>query len=566
MTLFGTTSPKLANNGLQMIKTANSYQEEGKVTSQRPDDRLSALPESPAYWGLLAVAGYSLLRSVVYAAIKPFWFDEVLTFVVSRQGAPSTIWAALKQGVDGNPPTFYLLEHFVASLLRNEHIGYRLLSIAGFVCALLFLFVFLKTRCGSHSSLLCSSLLLITPLFTLYAEEARPYSLVAALIALAMVCYQRIPGIVWTVGLGASLLIAALLHYYTVLALAPFFLAELALVYFARQIRFKVWLALALPLVPIAVSWPRLMWMKQNWGAHFWAGAALSDVSATYGAYFRVGPPWGIAICVLTIMIILLPLFRRFSANDESLLQPALIAERVLIAGLIALPLIGFAVAKIAHGPFVERYFLPSIFGFATGAALVLRSAPAKTLLAAAILVFVALSSQEVGFWKGLKSRETVASMTAPLTKLADNSNFLDLPIVLSDSGYFVEIWHYAPAAIFRRAVTLPDPESAVTYTGIDTVDKLVLALRPYGPPGIQDFASFRAAHPRFLLYSDGSRFDWLATRLAHDGYRVERLSWDLGGAAYLVEAPHSREPSTTYSLPASTVPLRNLTVKSAAP
>ena len=89
-----------------MIETANSSQEEGKVTSQRPDDRLSALPESLVYWGLLVVAAYSLLRSVVYAAIKPFWFDEVLTYVVSRQGTPSAIWAALKQGVDGNPPTF----------------------------------------------------------------------------------------------------------------------------------------------------------------------------------------------------------------------------------------------------------------------------------------------------------------------------------------------------------------------------------------------------------------------------------------------------------------------------
>jgi uncharacterized membrane protein len=115
-----------------MIETAYSSHEEGKVTSQRPDDRLSALPESLAYWGLLAVAAYSLLRSFVYAAIKPFWFDEVLTYVVSRQRTPSAIWAALKQGIDANPPTFYLLEHFAASLLPNELIGYRLLSIVGF--------------------------------------------------------------------------------------------------------------------------------------------------------------------------------------------------------------------------------------------------------------------------------------------------------------------------------------------------------------------------------------------------------------------------------------------------
>jgi hypothetical protein len=42
---------------------------------------------------------------------------------------------------------------------------------------------------------------------------------------------------------------------------------------------------------------------------------------------------------------------------------------------LIALPLIGFAVAKINHRPFVERFFLPSILGIAASVALVLRSA-----------------------------------------------------------------------------------------------------------------------------------------------------------------------------------------------
>jgi hypothetical protein len=88
--------------------------------------------------------------------------------------------------------------------------------------------------------------------------------------------------------------------------------------------------------------------------------------------------------------------------------------------------------------------------------------------------------------------------------ELANQSNFRDLPIVLSDSGCFVEIWHYAPA-IFRRAVTLPNPECAVTYAGIDTVDKLVLALRPYAPlasrispasaPRTQGFSSIPMAH-----------------------------------------------------------------------
>src|SRR5262249_54565037 len=33
------------------------------------------------------------------------------------------------------------------------------------------------------------------------------------------------------------------------------------------------------------------------------------------------------------------------------------VTERVLILGLVVLPIIGFAVAKVTHGPFVWRYF-----------------------------------------------------------------------------------------------------------------------------------------------------------------------------------------------------------------
>jgi len=510
------------------------------------------VPERFAYWGLLAMAAYGLLRSITYAWMKPFWFDEVLTYVVSRQGSPRAIWTALKQGVDGNPPLFYIFEHFAASLVPNEHLGYRLLSLVGFFCTVLLLFVFIKTRYGSQPALLCSSLLLITPLFTLYAEEARPYSMVAALVVLAMVCYQRLPGAAWAVGLCLALVFAALLHYYTVVTLTPFFLAESAVVCFSRQVRFRVWLALLAPLIPVAVAWPRLMWMKQNWGPHFWAGAALSDVSAAYGNYFRVGSPWGMAICGLAIFVMLAPLVRRFTSAETTAQQQrdeTPLAERVLIAGFVALPLLGFAVAKATHGPFVERYFLAAIFGIAVTAAFVLQHAASKTVVASAISLFLAISSQEVGFWKASSTRQTVARMTAPLVNLSDSSRFPNLPIVVSDPGQFVEIWHYAPPVIFQRAVTLPNAQNAAAYSGTDTVDKLVLALRPYGPEGIQDFSTFTAAHPRFLLYSDGSRIDWLPNRLAQQGYQLQRLS--IGGA-YLVEPPKAQVTAAASPQPAS--------------
>jgi hypothetical protein len=496
-------------------------------------------PEKFVYYGISVVAAYALLRSTFYAAFKPLWFDEILTSVVSRQGSLSRIQAALAQGIDGNPPAFYLVEHWAASLVSNEHIGLRLLSILGFACTLLFVWTFVKTRHGSSVALISSALLLVTPLFTLYAQEARPYSLVVASIALAMVCYQRAPRPLWIVGLALSLTLAALLHYYVLLSFAPFFLAELAFLYFAKRIRFTVWLALLVPLLPVAISLPRLIWMKQNWGPHFWYGAALSDVSAAYGDYFRVGSLWGVALFGITLLMLFSSLSSLLSKRDSTdRLLPALLAERTLSAGLIVLPLLGFAVAKASHGPFTERYLLATILGFASASAFPLSKASPAAFQTVATLLLLALCSQELGFWKSVKNRQTPASIIAPLVELAKVPNYADLPVVFSDAGIYVEIWHYAPPGLFRRAVALPDPEGAVTYSDTDTVDKLVLALRPYAPPGIHHFDEFVAANPRFLLYSNGSRADWWPARLAHDGYRVQRVYSGAPNVAYVVDSP----------------------------
>ena len=519
---------------IERVSTSEEGSQKRKVySSQAP---LTVIATAITFWGLPALVCYALARSLVYAAVKPFWFDEVLTYVVSRQGSPSAIWAALKLGVDGNPPVFYLMEHAASLLLPNEHLAYRLMSVCGFACTLIFLFIFVKRRHGVERALLCSSVLLITPLFTLYAQEARPYSLVTAFIALAMVCYQRLPGGKWAVGLCLSLVFAALLHYYAVVAFLPFFLAELSNVYYTRQIRFGAWLALFLALGPLTISWPMLMWMKHNWGPHFWTGAALSDVSAAYGSFFRLGAPWGVALCGLTVLTMLTTSRRASRAEATAVFPQAPISEHALLLGLVVLPILGFAVAKVTHGPFVERYFLPTILGIVAAAIYGLNCTNSKNLHAVGLTLLLAIMSQEFGFWKSLGNRERPADIVAPIANLAGTAPYQTLPIVISDAGEYVELWHYAPPALLRRAVTLPNPEGAATYAGVDTVDKLVLALRPYAPAGIQDFSSFEATHSAFLLYSNGSRSDWWPAKLAHDGFQLKLLSFGGSAAVYLVE------------------------------
>ena len=194
---------------------------------------------------LLGLTVYSAARSLVYAYTRPFWIDEFLTQAVCHQPNIEAVRKVLNQGLDGMPPLFYLIERIVASLFSNEEIGWRLLSVLGFECTLILVFVFVKTRDGRIPALISASLLLMTPLFTYYAAEARPYTLLTACVAFALVCYQRAPARLGR-GMFLGLFFASSLHYYAVVPWVCFFLAEIIVVCRNKQIRSAVWLALFL--------------------------------------------------------------------------------------------------------------------------------------------------------------------------------------------------------------------------------------------------------------------------------------------------------------------------------
>ena len=503
--------------------------------------------ERIAYWSLSVLAVYSLGRSLAFAAFVPLWFDEILTAVVSRQRTISDIWAALKQGVDGSPLVFYLAEHFVSSLFTDQTFGCRVLSAAAFVSTFLLLFFFVKTRLGPWLALLSSGLLLMTPVFFSYAKEARPYSLVTAFLVLAMVCYQRVPAVYPTVGLTLSLAFASLMHYYAVLAIIPFFIAELCFFCFAKRIRFGVWIALLISVVPSLLSLPMLLSLKQNWGSHFWTHLTVKGLAATYGDFFKLGSAWGFAVCLSALWLVLFPLRLEACSNEKS--QPARIqflAERILVAGLIALPILGFILARLAHGPFVARYFLSSVPAICIAAAFGLRPVRPASLAACGFFLLIAFAAQEVGIWTLIKSEqggalEVGSRAAASVLDVPEGSRYPELPIVMSDVQQYVETWYYAQPDFSKRVFALSDPPAAVLYEGNDTRDKIVLALRPYGATGVKDFADFSALYPRFLLYCDGSRVNWWPARLTHDGYKLRLLGVHAPFAVYLAESPNSQ-------------------------
>lgn len=496
-----------------------------------PSDSRPQIFRATAYCAFMALAAYATVRTVAYATTKPFWIDEVLTQMVSRLGDLRSIVNSLNQGVDGQPPLFYLMERGVASLLHDSDLGYRLLSIIGFACTLVLLYVFVKARNGTTSALFSTSIILITQLFTYYAAEARPYSLLTACIALALVCYQRACSSLWVAGLSLSLLLACAIHFYGIVELLPFVLAELTVVHITNKIRTAVWLALILAPLPLVFSLPLLLRMKQNWGAHFWN---QSYIGPGYSSFFSgMGTYGGTVVAGVAVIVMLASFFLKTGRAEPGAQTAPSSAERVLILSLILLPMVGYAAGRVAHMAFVNRYFIPSILGIAAAAGyLFARAKPWVMLLSATLLVFL-LGRQETQFWT---SRHQ-ASPTQQFLQLVGAAQREDLPIAVSDLNGYVEFWHCVSSPAIRgRMVALADPDSAVLYIGSDTVDKIGLTLRSYLPLQIMRFSSFAAEHPVFLLYSDGSAWDWWPARLRHEGYYLRLLGVHGSNSMYLVQ------------------------------
>jgi hypothetical protein len=77
------------------------------------------------------------------------------------------------------------------------------------------------------------------------------------------------------------------------------------------------------------------------------------------------------------------------------------------------------------------------------------------------------------------------------------------------------------------------DPESAITYTGSDTIDRGLLAIAGRTPVNVSDYGSFVARHPEFRVYTAGS--GWVLDRLERAGAAIDPLAEEPGGRLLLV-------------------------------
>ena len=493
---------------------------------------------------------YAAIRTSFASASKSFWYDEVDTVIVARLPTVTTIWRALKQAIDGMPPLYYLVARLADHLVPNENIAFRIPSIAGLCCVLVCVFLFVRKRSGSVIALICVPIPFVTILYTTYAEEARPYSLVVAFVAIALLAYQHAPSTLWMLLMGFSLAIAVSLHYYAIFALVPFFAAEAALVLWAGRLRLRVWLALACGCLPLWVFWPLSSKLREYYGAHFWASVSLTDVLRTYGALFNttaelgftpvaVSGTLGVAAVMVLVLALLATIVAMLGRVREDLTASKLFSENTLVLGMLALPMFIVVAALVAHGGMAPRYALSTVLGLPLALGIVLPSLDRKAVALVMIFIFSGLVVQEAGFWRSWLGPLPggVASATG-VKNFIESVGYKDLPVVESDGFDYLKIQYYSSPEWKERFFVLTDAPNAVAYAGTDSIDKQLLIFQRFVPLHVSDFKVFASSHPRFLLYSTGGApFDWWPVRLNREGYLLQLLNAEGAQKVYLVSA-----------------------------
>ncbi|HXR32551.1 MAG TPA: hypothetical protein VN830_02495 [Verrucomicrobiae bacterium] len=490
----------------------------------------SPFAEMLALFALAALVVYATARNICHALVKPLWYDEICTLLIAQQKHLSTLWQAVAHGADGQPLTFYLLERAAAAIIRNENLAYRGVSILGFAVLLVCLFVAVRTRKGSPIALVCAAIPLVTILFDMLAVEARGYSLLVACIAFAFVCYQRVPARRWVILLGLSLVLAESFHYFAIFAFLPFFLAEATHYGLTRRFRWGVWIALFSGFVPLACFWPVLSAFQKYYGRHLWSKPTLELALNSYSWFFLTPEDnpglYLAAIAGVAVLFTMLAAVRKTSRGERPAGAP--VHELTLVLGLLSLPLVGFAVAAIAHSAMTSRYMVPSILGFSLALGFALPTLRRWGFLlpavSAALLLYV-LVPQERQFWAAYTGK--FISPAPFVQEFVTAGGHADLPVIISDAHDFLQLQHYCDPRWRRRFVSVLDPERAVVYTGNDSADKQLAILRQYTSLPIYDFQPFLAEHPQFLVYSSGGGLggDWWPGRLKKEGFKLQNVS-----------------------------------------
>jgi len=458
--------------------------------------------------------------ALALAAIKPFWFDELITFNIARQQSPAATWQLLLHGADPNPPLSHLLTALSMRMLGSSEIAVRLPAICAGAVTIFCIYQFLIRRLPAVFAASGVFFYLTTHAFD-YAYEARSYSF--------MICFSAVALLVWRAThesrrqVGAALLLAVALaaavssNYYGVLIFFAVAAGEIVSTFERRRIAWRVWLALAAGAAPILAYLPLIRAAEARFSPFAWnrpyPGFMIDAYSKTMDTSL-----WLAVAAVYSVVVILL-YERSFDIRRPPILR---LPEFVAVTLIVAFPVLGYAIS-VAHGQMVSpRCVITLCIGVAIAVGvsafkLLGRSARASLLFLLGTFCWFAYQVGDMAsdYSDQRQALERVISMMPK-----------DGTIVVADSLLATTLHFYAPPALAQRVVFAMDMPAIRKYMHEDSPEQnLAAAPQIYSIP-IVPLQSFRQNHVAYYIL--GQDDCWLLQELRGEEASVRRVPLDL--------------------------------------
>lgn len=453
------------------------------------------------------------------------WFDEAFSAYITQ----FNFWDIARYTAnDVHPPLYYWLLKLWEYPFGTSELALRSMSVLFGGVAITFAFLLMRRWFGRRAAWLTLLFLIVSPMLLRYAQEARMYTLVAAIalsatyvLSLAVESKKRWHWIVYGILVGLGMLT----HYFTALIWIAHW-AWRAITVWQRGVRGKefgrlfftrAWLVAHFIAIGVFLPWlPFLLYQAvivQAGG--FWIGSVSADTPTNYLTnvfyyleHAQVQDWWALLLFVIIVGLVALAVrtYKRFGRKDKT--------RYMLIATLALVPVVTLLVLSMppAQPTFVERYLVTASIAFMMFVALViavgLRKSRLRYTLVATVLVVTALiyGVANVYHYGNYNKNSATHIMTKELIQEIKQVAKPGEPIVADSPWIFYEAIFYNSS---ENPVYFIDENTQYLYGSLDM-------LKYNDQHKIKDLGAFAKEHPTI----------WYIGNTSADDVRAYKDSW----------------------------------------